>query len=182
MPYTKFLTLSADLKFLYDDPYQGRGARRKYDGKVNLHDPQRFQLVSQLEEGVSLYTAVVWSVSLKRKVPLAYLLQADTSRPTYVVLFSTDLEIDPVFLYRCYAARFQIEFVFRHARQFTGLADCQFRLPESIDIHVNASLMALNLAKAALQQSQPTTDPLSFSIASLKRLALNVHLLDVGVA
>lgn len=175
------LRCDANLKFLYDGAYQGRGARRKYDGKVNLHDPQRFQWVTQLEEGVSLYTAVVWSVSLRRKVRLAYLLQENTGRPRYVVLFSTDLEIDPVFLYRCYAARFQIEFVFRDARQFTGLADCQSRLPESIDTHVNASLMALNLAKAALQQSQPTTDSLSFSIASFKRLALNGHLLDLFI-
>jgi hypothetical protein len=107
-------------------------------------------LVERLEDGVYLYTAVVWSVSLKRKVRLAYLLKEHQGRRSYVVLFSTDLEIDPVFLYRCYSARFQIEFVFRDARQFTGLADCQARSPEAIDTHVNASLMALNVAKAAL--------------------------------
>jgi hypothetical protein len=76
-----------------------------------------------------------------------------------VVLFSTDLEIDPVFLYRCYSARFQIEFVFRDARQFTGLADCQARSPEAIDTHVNASLMALNLAKVTLQDSNGSGTP-----------------------
>ena len=98
-----------------------------------------------------------------------------------MVLFSTDLEIDPVFLYRCYSARFQIEFVFRDARQFTGLADCQARSPEAIDTHVNASLMALNLAKVTLQETQAEAEPLSFSIASLKRLALNEHLLDLFI-
>jgi len=85
-------------------------------------------------------------------------------------------------LYRCYAARFQIEFIFRDARQFTGLADCQARSPEALDSHVNASLMALNLAKAALQSAQTEADsaePLSFSIASFKRQALNAHLLDL---
>lgn len=175
------LRCDANLKFLYDGPYQGRGARRKYDGKVNLKDHRRFQLVERLEDGVYLYTAVVWSVSLKRKVRLAYLLKEHQGRRSYVVLFSTDLEIDPLFLYRCYTARFQIEFVFRDARQFTGLADCQARSPEAIDTDVNASLMALNLAKVTLQETQTEPAPMSFSIASLKRLALNQHLLDVFI-
>ena len=52
--------------------------------------------------------------------------------------------------------------------------------PEALDSHVNASFTALNLAKAALQQQQPTTEPLRFSIASYKRLALNEHLLDLS--
>jgi hypothetical protein len=175
------LRCDANLKFLYDGPYQGRGARRQYDGKVNLNDHRRFQLVERLEDGVYLYTAVVWSVSLKRKVRLAYLLKEDQGRRSYVVLFSTDLEIDPVFLYRCYSARFQIEFVFRDARQFTGLADGQARSPEAIETHVNASLMALNLAKVTLQETQTAAEPLSFAIASLKRLALNEHLLDLFI-
>jgi hypothetical protein len=175
------LRCDANLKFLYDGPYQGRGARRKYDGKVNLKDHRRFQLVKRLEDGVYLYTAVVWSVSLKRKVRLAYLLKEHQGRRSYVVLFSTDLEIDPGFLYRCYTARFQIEFIFRDARQFTGLADCQARSPEAIDTHVNAILMALNLAKATLQETQTEPAPMSFSIASLKRLALNEHLLDLFI-
>ena len=176
------LRCDADLKFLYDGPYQGRGARRKYDGKVDLTDPQRLQLVTQLEPHLHLYTAVVWSVSLKRKVRLAYLQKTESGRSSYVVLFATDLEIDPVLLYRCYRARFQIEFIFRDARQFTGLADCQARSPEAIDTHVNASLMALNLAKAAGQLHQSPTEPLQFSIASFKRRALNAHLLDLFMA
>jgi hypothetical protein len=69
------LRCDADLKFLYDGPYAGRGAPRRYDGKVDLPDHRRFELVTRLDEGLYLYTAVVWSVSLKRKVRLAYLLK-----------------------------------------------------------------------------------------------------------
>ena len=39
--------------------------------------------------------------------------------------------------------------------------------------------MALNLAKAVKLSSHPHSEPLSFSIASLKRKALNEHLLDL---
>ena len=175
------LRTDANLKFLYDGPYAGRGRPRRYDGKVNLKDTTRFEFVKPLENGVTLYTAVVWSVSLKRKVRLAYLQKEQDGRLSYVVLFSTDIEIDPVVLYRCYKARFQIEFIFRDARQYTGLADCQARGAQAIDTHVNASLLALNLAKAALQDQHPEGEDLSFSIASFKRLALNQHLLDVFI-
>lgn len=176
------LRSDANLKFLYEGPQKRRGNRRRYDGKVNLADPSRFTWVKTLEDGVELYTAVVWSVSLKRRIRLAYLVKQQDGRQSYVVLFSTDVDLDPVLLYQYYAARFQIEFIFRDARQFTGLADCQARSPEALDSHVNASLMALNLAKAAMQSTQPETDstePFRFSIASFKRQALNAHLLDL---
>lgn len=179
------LRSDANLKFLYDGPQKRRGNRRRYDGKVDLSDPSRFTFVETLEDGVSLYTAVVWSVSLKRRIRLAYLRKAQDGASRYVVLFSSDTDIDPLHLYRGYAARFQIEFIFRDARQFTGLADCQARSPEALDSHVNASLMALSLAKAALLSTQAKTEaeaeaePPSFSIASFKRQALNQHLLDL---
>ena len=49
---------------------------------------------------------------------------------------------------------FQIEFIFRDARQYTGLADFQARGAQAIDTHVNASLLALNLVKAAIKPHQ----------------------------
>lgn len=70
------LRSDANLKFLYDGPQKRRGNRRRYDRKVNLADPSCFTFVETLADGVSLYTAVVWSVSLKRRIRLAYLLKA----------------------------------------------------------------------------------------------------------
>jgi hypothetical protein len=67
---------------------------------------------------------------------------------------------------------------FRDAQQSTGLADCQAHAPQALDTHVNASLTALNLAKAALLQQQTIPKTASFSIAFYKRAALNAHLLD----
>ena len=176
------LRCDANLKFLYEGPQKPRGRHRRYDGKVDFTNPSRFEFVGTLEDNVKLYSAVVWSVNFKRPIRLLYLLKEQDRKQSYVLLFSTDVKIDPLLLYRCYKARFQIEFIFRDARQFTGLADCQARSPEALDSHVNASLTAINLAKVALQQQQPTTDPLSFSIASYKRLALNEHLLNLFIS
>ena len=147
----------------------------------DLSDPSRFTFVETLEDGVSLYTAVVWSVSLKRRIRLAYLRKAQDGVSRYVVLFSSDTDIDPLHLYRGYAARFQIEFIFRDARQFTGLADGQARSPDALDSHINASLMALSLAKAALLSTQAKTEaeaeaapPVSLSLPSNDRPSISI--------
>jgi len=62
-------------------------------------------------------------------------------------LFSTDVNIDAKDILTFYKSRFQIEFIFRDAKQFTGLADCQARDLTKLDFHFNACLLALNLAK-----------------------------------
>jgi IS4 transposase len=93
------------------------------------------------------------------------------------VLFSTDVEQDPTDIYKLYTLRFQIEFLFRDAKQFTGLTDCQARNSLKLEFHFNASFTALNLAKVEAVQQQVGT-PLIFSMASVKRRALNEHLLD----
>ena len=80
-----------------------------------------------------------------------------------------------------YAARFQIEFLFRDSKQFTGLLDCQARAASALDFHFNASLATLNLVRAEewrVQQGQP---PPVFSMASWKQCQFNERLLDLTV-
>jgi Transposase DDE domain len=172
------LRADANLKVLYTGPQKSKGRRRKYDGKLDCSDLSRFEFVRDLDKHTKLYTALVYSVSLKRKIRLAYLLKQKDHKRSYVLLFSTDLNIDPYELYRFYKARFHIEFIFRDAKQFTGLGDCQSCDADKLDFHFNTSLTALNLAKADLLQQYSSEGPASFSIASYKRLALNEHLLE----
>lgn len=172
------LRRDANLRYLVQDEYSGRGRPRKYSGKVDLTDYSNFELVSQLSDDVDLDTTVVWSISLKRKIRLVYLLNNSASSPSYAVLFCTDLKLDPYSIYLYYKARFQIEFVFRDSKQFTGLSDCQARDLTKLDFHFNSSLAALNLAKLdAFQQHNSDTD-FVFSMASYKRRSLNYHLLE----
>ena len=143
----------------------GRARPRKYAGKVDLTDytHPNFNLVTQLSNGVKLYTVVVWSISLQPQIRLVYLLNNSASSSSYAVLFCTDLELDAFSIYLYYKARFQIErggcwgfpslsnhvveLVFRDSQQFTGLADCQARDLTKLDFHFNSSLTALNLAQ-----------------------------------
>jgi hypothetical protein len=93
-------------------------------------------------------------------------------------MFSTDVDQDPQQIVQFYKLRFQIEFLFRDAKQFAGLEDCQARDLVKTEFHVNASLTALNLAKVEAHPPQLEQERVPFSMASAKRRALNHHLLD----
>lgn len=173
------LRCDANLQFLYTGEQKRRGRPRKYAGKVDLSDVSRLTLVETVQPNVDLYTAVVWHVSLKRTIRLAYLVEhRHSTRVRTCLLFSTDIEQDPRQIVQYYKLRFQIEFLFRDAKQFTGLEDCQARDAAKLAFHFNASLTALNLAKFEAIEQHSGTAPFVFSMASVKRRMLNQHLLD----
>src|SRR3989442_6983523 len=171
-PITK-LRGDADCLFLYTGPHpKRRGPKRKYDGKVNFQDLRRFDYLGLLEEGdhVHLYTALVWHVSLKRKLRVVALVnRKDPAKPRYLVLASTDLALDGCKLVEYYVARFQIEFLFRDGKQFTGLSDGQTRAEAALDFQFNASLATLNLARAEELLASPDHSAQVFSMASWKQ-------------
>jgi DDE superfamily endonuclease len=183
-PITK-LRADANCRFLYTGPHpQRRGRKRKYDGKVTFHDLRRFEALGTLEERdyVHLYTALVWHVSLRRKLRVVVLVnRQDPYKPRYIVLASTDLELDGHKLVEFYVARFQIEFLFRDSKQFTGLSDCQARAKAALDFHLNASLATLNLARAEEVRAQTGQSPQVFSMASWKQRQFNERLLDLFI-
>lgn len=165
------LRRDANLRYLNQDEYLGRGRPRKYAGKVDLADYSNFELVTQISDNLALYTAVVWSISLKRPIRICYLLNKSGAACSYAVLFCTNLNLNPCSIYLYYKARFQIEFIFRDSKQFTGLADCQARDQTKLDFHFNSSLTALNLAKWHAVEQHDSDANLVFSMTSYKRRA-----------
>ena len=177
------LRSDADCVFLYTGPHpKRRGARRKYDGKVNFQTLSRFEDLGTMEDEPHLHlsTAVVWHKTLKRRLRLVVLLnRKDPAKPRFIVLGSTDPNLYGRKLVELYAARFQIEFLFRDSKQFTGLLDCQARAASALDFHFNASLATLNLVRAADLGMQQGQEPHVFSMASWKQCQFNERLLDL---
>jgi IS4 transposase len=176
------LRQNANLHYVFEGPQKCKGAPRKYDGKVNFSDLSRFTRLKDVESGLELYTLVVWHRTWKRKIRLALLVNRREGKPPqYILLFSTDLNLSGEKILKFYKLRFQIEFLFRDAKQFTGLSDCQSRNELSLNFHFNTSFMALNLAKreARLHQSDP--ESFVFSMNNVKRRALNDHLLETFI-
>ncbi len=72
-----------------------------------------------------------------------------------------------------YRTRFQLEFCFRDGKQYAGITNCQSTDFRKLDFHFNASLAAINLAKAACKRLGIT-----YSISSCKSLIHNAYMLE----
>ena len=106
-------------------------------------------------------------------------MQTKNNKIGIALFFSTDLLLHAFKIYRYYKARFQIEFVFRDANQFTALGDCQSRNKESLHFHFNASFSALNLVKIQEQLDYPNYRyDAPFSMASHKARFHNESLIE----
>ena len=106
-------------------------------------------------------------VHFKRELNVVLLLNTKTNQ--YVLLASTDLAQGAMEIVKFYALRFQIEFLFRDAKQFTGLTHCQSRQKECLHYHFNMSMAAINVYQLEMQQE----DGEHKSINTLIRKAYN---------
>ena len=134
--------------------------------------------LAEERDAVKLYTAVVNSAHFRRDLRIVYLVKHISNRIPTALLFSTDLKLAAQDLYRFYRARFQIEFLFREAKPFTGLNDCQARCSQALPFHFNAAMTALNLIKWEDRQQASDTQRHAISIATWKIQKANVHLLE----
>jgi len=172
------LRVDANMKWLYQGPYSGLGRPKKFDGKVNIDtDLARFEGVESEMEGVEVYTAVVHSKHLNCKIKVVLLRWSKEEKIGTALLYSTDTQLDATTLIRYYKARFQIEFLFRDAKQHTGLTHCQSRRKEATHTQVNASLSTLNLLKLEDRKEKNADTEAVISIATWKRKKFNQHLM-----
>jgi len=176
------LRSDANLRYLYKGPKRaGRGRPRKYDGKVDPKniDQRRFKWAYQ-DQNIVLYQATVYSWSLKRNINVAYAQFLNNGQPTnrYALFYSTDLNLHAKKIYRYYKVRFQIEFLFRDAKQFTGLSQCQARSENKIHFHTNTALTAIGVAKIA-HAFEKKQEPISFSMADIKTSYFNELMLNL---
>jgi hypothetical protein len=168
------------LKYKYYGEKTGRQGRPKqFNGKVDVKnlDTNYFYLDLSTEE-IKIYSAVVYSKAFKRDIKLAVaVFLKDGKEIARKLYFSTDLEQEGEKIVRYYRSRFQIEFLYRDAKQFTGLTTCQARSENKLDFHFNAALTAVNLAKQDwLSTKNGTLKP--FSMADYKTLYNNTLMLE----
>lgn len=174
------LRSDANLQYLYQGVQRGRGGRRQFDGKVKFTDVERFTKIATDTPTLTLYTQVVWCVSLQRRLRVVVVVNTKVkAKPRYVVLFSTATELAATDIFRYYKARFQIEFIFRDAKQFAGFSDCQARDQAALHFHYNASVTLVNVARLMAHAAHTTQEPMVFSMASIKQRAFNEHLLNL---
>ena len=176
------LRWDARLRYFYQGPYSGKGRRKTYDGKV---DPRNlrldiFQVCDQAEDGTWIsYEAIVQVQAWKRaaRVVIHHLLDPKTGKIVkHRIYAGTDVELSGKKLVHAYRCRYQQEFLFRDAKQHTGLEHGQARSWQKIDFHLNMSMTAVSVAKAAHHLELPVEQRGAFSMADIKTRYANENM------
>jgi Transposase DDE domain len=160
---------------------KGRGRPRVKGDKINWSDVDEtaLPLVAQNED-MHVRSGRVWVKCLRRVVVLAAVeyLRPDGALQCRKLYFCTDINKNWEWIGERYSLRFHIEFLFRDAKQFTGLTHCQSTNPTKIENHVNLALGAVSVAKAAhwIPQQQEHRGP--FSMEEIKTYYHNLELIE----
>jgi hypothetical protein len=173
------LRKDADLHYIYAGEQKAKGRKRVNGGKIKWTDIKNIEANFVFEgltsEGDKIYSQVVRSPKWKRTIKVVYLQEAQTTR--YCLLASTDINLSGIKIVEYYKLRFQIEFLFRDAKQHLGLADCQSTKKECLDFHFNMVMTTLNLAK----QSSYLQGKQTFSMGDIKTAHFNQKWLETIV-
>jgi hypothetical protein len=168
------------LKYKYTgNPTGKKGAPKKFSGKVDVKNlDSNYFCLDLFSDDIKIYSSIVYSKAFKRDIKLAVaIFYKDGKEVARKLYFATDLKLAGEKIVQYYRSRFQIEFLYRDAKQFTGLNSCQARSQNKLDFHFNASLTAINLAKQDWLANK--TDTLkAFSMADYKTLYNNTLMLE----
>jgi len=171
----------ANLKYLYTGAPTGKPGRpKKHDGKINHRNITKpaFERI-ETRDGNVIYTAIVYSVSMERNIRLVHLeLASDKKKNSYKLFFSTDTNMEAALILKYYQSRFQIEFLYRDAKQHTGLTDCQARSENKLKFQFNLALSAINVAKVVHWLALPTEKRKAFSMNDIKTMNHNALLIQ----
>ena len=125
-------------------------------------------------------TAQVWVKCLRRIVRLVAVeyLKADGCLQCQKLYFCTDTTQTWAWILERYGIRFQIEFLFRDAKQFLGITHGQSTDQTKMENHVNLALTALSVAKVTHWLPIPKEERGAFSVAELKMYYHNLAMID----
>lgn len=174
----------ANMQYLFTgEQSKGKGRKKKFDGKVNYQnlEVKHATLVSEVD-GEKIYWLKARHKTLKRTINTVIVYTTiKKGILSHKIYFSTDLTQHWQQILKMYRLRFQIEFLYRDAKQFTGLNDCQARSKNKLDFHWNMALTAINVAKIVYwipKKDSNTKEEVAFSMSDVKTLFNNQMMLD----
>jgi hypothetical protein len=164
------LRSDANLHSLKFEKKKGRGRPKKYGHKIDVNDSKDFDFVRKIDETTTMFVADLYSRNLEQAIRVVRLEHKHKKKTIVRLLYSTDLTLSAQEIVDIYASRYQIEFIFRDGKQFTGLTEGQARSKEKIHNHINASLSAQLIAKTEMiLASEHKNERIVFSMDNVKR-------------
>lgn len=163
----------ANLKYLFKGKQKsGRGRKKLYEGKIHTANIDKQRLpCCYADEDMKVYAGKVYCVLLKQIVLAAFVYYGHREKPEIII--STDIDMEVMKMGKYYGLRFQVEFLIRDAKQFTGLENCMARDEQKLHNHFNIAMTVVSVAKAAYYLSRPKEQRGSFSMADIKMMHMN---------
>lgn len=161
--------------------HQGRGRPTKYAGKVNVKKlEEQYFKVCLNEQDFTCFQALLYSKALKRllNVVIVHNYKEDGSIKGSKIFVSTDTALAGSDLWLYYHLRFQIEFLYRAAKQFLGLTHCQSRDKDRLNFGFNFALTLISLVKIVHWLIEPIGQRGAFSLQDIKTHYSNQFLLE----
>ena len=145
-------------------------APRHLTEKIDYKKRDLTRMVELHIEGLegTAYTLIAYSKALKQKVRLVIWIMPNGKHKLF---FSTKTSMSGEDVLRTYRSRFQIEFCFRDAKQYTGLTHCQARHKNQLDFSYNASFASQNVAKVMMKENG-----MPYSMASFKEVMASTYI------
>jgi len=168
------LKVTAALYFPYDGVCAGKGRKPKYGNKVNAKNINDKYLVSTRQEDGFLYQTYqfhAWSKNYTDallNIVVIVCKNLETGKGGHCILFSTDLNLSYLNMVDYYSLRFQIEFNFRDAKQYFGLADFKNYKEAQVTNAVNLSFFMCNFAYILIEHFKEHFNLKKVSILDLK--------------
>lgn len=168
------LNRNTGLYLPHQGKYSGRGRPRKYGDKLDYQKlPKQYLVSTNTEKGIrtEVYQiAGVWTKTMPYLINVVVIVKTilETGKNARVVLFSTDLTLKAEQIIKFYALRFQIEFNFRDAKQYFGLAD--FKNTKQLQVHnaVGLAFFMDNISLILIEQAKKVWLEDHISIQDLK--------------
>lgn len=165
------LKKNSQLYFPYAGAYSGKGAPKKYGEQLNYKKiPTRFLKKSTCEKSIQtdIYQMTMLHKLFSQQLNVVIIVKENlkTKARDFVILFSSDLDLDYEKLINYYKLRFQIEFNFRDAKQYWGLEDFMNIKETPIMNAVNLAFFMVNLSHVLINDVRPHNA--EFSVQDLK--------------
>jgi len=145
------LQKNSALYYPYEGEQKSKGARRKYGDKIdytNIDD--KYLKESKTEKNI---ITKIYQIEMLHKlfadrlnIVIVQKTNTTTDKIGHIVLFSSDLNLDYLKIIDYYSLRFQIEFVFRDAKQHWGMEDFMNVKEVAVNNGANLSTFMVNIS------------------------------------
>ena len=145
------LQKNSALYYPYEGEQKKRGAPRNYGDKIdyeNIDDKYLKETITEKNITTKIYQIEMLHKLFASRLNIVIIqkINTDTDKIAHVVLFSSDLNLEYAKMKNYYSLRFQIEFVFRDAKQHWGMEDFMGIKEKAVHNSTNLSTFMVNIA------------------------------------